>query len=121
MIIGVGCDLIEIKRIEKACGKEAFLKKVYTERELAMSGDRFIMLADNFAVKEAVSKAFGTGIRRFVFKDIEVLRDEYGKPVVNLHGNALKRKEELKIDNIEVSISNTDDLSLAFCVAERNV
>ena len=95
MIIGVGCDLVEIKRIEKACEKEAFLNKVYTKKELEMSGGRFVMLADNFAVKEALSKALGTGIRNFVFKDIEVLRDEFGKPYVNLYENALNIKEKL--------------------------
>ena len=90
MIVGIGTDLIEIERIKKACEKEAFLVRVYTEEERRQAGGKVSRLAGDFAVKEAVSKVFGTGFRGFGLLDIEVLRDELGKPWVRLHGGAKK-------------------------------
>ena len=118
MIIGIGIDIIEADRFKKAALNYAFLEKIFTKEELKMSGDNIVMLADNFAVKEAVSKAFGTGIRKMALKDIEVLRDELGKPYVNLYGPALAKYEELKGVNLQVSITNTRDNSAAICVIE---
>lgn len=120
MIIGIGTDIIEVNRVKKACEKENFVKKVYTESEINMSGSRVYMLADNFAVKEAVSKALGTGFRNFRLRDIEVLRDELGKPFVNLYNGAKDRADELGITDVLVSISNTDETSVAFAVACKN-
>ncbi len=118
MIIGVGTDLIEIERIRKACEKEAFLTRVYTEEERRQAGKRISRLAGDFAVKEAVSKVFGTGFRRFYLNDIEVLRDEYGKPFVKLYKEALNIAENLGIKRIHVSITNTDKLAMAYAVGE---
>lgn len=118
MLTGVGCDLIEIERVKKACEKEAFLLRVYTENERRQADGRASVLAGTFAVKEAVAKAFGTGFRSFMPKDVEVLRDELGKPYVVLHGNAKKAAEEKKIRRIEVSISNTKEYAMAFAVGE---
>ena len=107
MIVGIGTDLIEIERIKKACEKEAFLVRVYTEEERRQAGGKVSRLAGDFAVKEAVSKVFGTGFRGFGLLDIEVLRDELGKPWVRLHGGAKKLADSLKITRIHVSITNT--------------
>ena len=111
MIVGIGTDLIEIERIKKACEKEAFLVRVYTEGNASR-------LAGDFAVKEAVSKVFGTGFRGFGLLDIEVLRDEFGKPWVQLHGGAKKLADSLKITRIHVSITNTGSLASAYAVGE---
>ena len=111
MIVGIGTDLIEIERIKKACEKEAFLVRVYTEEERRQAGG-------DFAVKEAVSKVFGTGFRGFGLLDIEVLRDELGKPWVRLHGGAKKLADSLKITRIHVSITNTGSLASAYAVGE---
>ncbi len=118
MIIGVGTDLIEIERIKKACGKEAFLSRVYTEEERRQAGGKASRLAGNFAVKEAVSKVFGTGFRSFELKDIEVLRDELGKPYVKLYRGAESLAEDLHICRIHVSITNTEEYVMAFAVGE---
>ena len=118
MLTGVGCDLIEIERVKKACEKEAFLLRVYTENERRQADGRPSALAGTFAVKEAVAKALGTGFRSFMPKDVEVLRDDLGKPYVVLHGNAKLTAEEKKIKKIEVSISNTKDHAMAFAVGE---
>lgn len=118
MVIGLGCDLIEIKRIEKSIEKESFLRRVYTACEQEQSKGKASFYADNFAVKEAVSKCFGTGIRGFELTDIEVLRKENGRPYVNLYGRAKTIAEKMRINNILVTISNTDTMSMACVVAE---
>ncbi len=121
MLTGVGCDLIEIERMKKACEKEAFFLRVYTEEERRQADGRLSVLAGTFAVKEAVAKVLGTGFRTFMPKDVEVLRDELGKPYVILHGNAKRLAEEKKISRIEVSISDTKDFAMAFAVGEGEV
>lgn len=118
MIVGIGTDLIEIRRIKKACEKEAFLIRCFTSREIDMFGQNMTKAAGNFAVKEAVAKVFGTGFREFSPKDIEVLRDPLGKPYVNLYGPAQALAERLGIERILVSISNTQMYAQAFAVGE---
>lgn len=118
MIVGTGTDMVEIWRIKRACGKQAFMDRVYTEEERRQSGDRVSRLAGDFAVKEAVAKAFGTGFRNFMPGDIEVLRDDLGKPYVNLRGEAKRAAESLGITRLHVSITNTKDFAVAFAVAE---
>ena len=85
MIIGIGNDIIEIERIEKAILKEGFKNKVYTERELEnilKRGNRVETYAGIFSAKEAISKAIGTGVRNFALTDLEILNDELNKPYV---------------------------------------
>ncbi len=118
MIIGIGTDLIEIQRIKKACEKEAFFVRCFTEKERELIGKNYTKAAGNFAVKEAVSKAFGTGVRGFELADIEVLRDELGKPYVILYRNALIIAKKEKINKLHISISNTKDYALAYVVGE---
>ena len=118
MIIGIGIDLIEVKRVEKACDKEHFLTRCFTEREIDLIREDKRKASDNFAVKEAISKAFGTGIHGFELNEMEVLRDKLGCPYVILYGNALKIAKERGITKIHVSITNTKIYSNAFVVAE---
>lgn len=118
MITGVGTDLIEIERVKKACKTEAFLLRIYTEQECRQAGGNAARLAGNFAVKEAVAKVFGTGFRGFEPRDIEVLRDELGKPYVNLYGKAKEMAEELGVRRLFVSISNTALYASAYAVGE---
>lgn len=118
MLTGVGCDLIEIERMKKACEKEAFLLRVYTENERRQADGRLSVLAGTFAVKEAVAKVLGTGFRTFMPEDVEVLRDELGKPYVILHAKAKEIAEEKKIKRIEVAISDTKEFVMAFAVGE---
>lgn len=118
MIIGIGTDIVEVKRVEDACKRESFLRGCYTEQEQNLFGNSPAKLAGNFAVKEAVSKVFGTGLRGFTLRDLEVLRDEQGKPYVCLYGAAKKKAEELGIAHIHVSISNTSELAIAMVVGE---
>ena len=118
MLIGVGCDLIELERVKKACEKEAFLSRIYTDDERRQADGKISVLAGTFAVKESVAKVLGTGFRAFMPIDVEVLRDDLGKPYVLLYGNARRVAEEKGIQRIEVSISDTKEYVMAFAVGE---
>ena len=120
MIFGVGSDLIEIARVLKACERETFSCRVFTENERREAFGSEKRLAGDFAVKEAVVKDFGTGFGSIRPGDIEVLRDVSGKPYVNLSGKAKEFADSRGIDNIQVSISDTGELVLAFAVAEAS-
>ena len=118
MILGIGTDLIEIARVEKACRRKAFLARIYTAEECRQAKGSYSRLAGNFAVKEAVAKALGSGFRTFMPIDVEVLRDELGKPYVQLFGGARALQEALGIKYFHVSISNTERYAMAFVVGE---
>ena len=96
MIIGVGIDLCDIKRIEKTILKfgDRFKKRCFTDNEIFKCNNTknsAACFAKRFASKEAVSKALGTGINRGLYwKHIEIINQKSGKPEVILHGNALK-------------------------------
>lgn len=121
MIKGIGMDTIEVSRIEKALRKEGFLRRYFTENELLFF-ERHKMnpqkIAGNFCVKEAVVKLFGTGFRDIRLKDIEVLRDDYGKPYVKLYNQALLTNDQMKIDVIHVTITNTKECASAVAIGE---
>ena len=119
MIAGIGNDMIEIDRVKKACVKEHFLNKCYTDNEIKTFGKNYTALAGNFSVKEAVAKSFGTGFRGMELKQIEVLRDDLGKPYVNLYEGAEKKAKELGITRIHVSITNVKEYAQAFVVSEK--
>lgn len=120
MILGIGIDIIEIRRIEKAILRnDAFLEKVFTEKErmyFKSRGVRAEVVAGNFAAKEAVAKAMSLGFRYFGFKDIEVLRNGLGKPYVVLH-NTAKNMINSK-SHIYVSISHSRDNAVANAIIE---
>ncbi|HHT63131.1 MAG: holo-ACP synthase [Bacillota bacterium] len=121
MIYGLGTDIIEISRIKNAARRDSFLRRVYTEKEIALCRDKqdfFASLAVRFAAKEAVAKAFGTGFRGFRWQEIEILADSLDKPLVILHGKAWEIAKELGIAKLEVTMSHSKDYGVAFCVAE---
>lgn len=121
MIVGVGTDIIEIDRIEKALERTPrFLEKTFTKNEIKLFKSKSMKIetiAGNFAAKEAISKAIGTGFRGFNFNDIEVIRDELGKPKANLSDKVLKviGKENIIL---HISISHNKGQAIAFVVME---
>lgn len=119
MIIGVGVDLIEIERVKNACAKQHFLMRCFSVEEQKIIGDDYTRAAGNWAVKEAVSKAFGTGIHGFELTEIEVLRKDNGRPYIELQGNAKDTAKRLEITDLHVSISNTKDYAIAYVTAEN--
>ena len=121
MIIGIGTDIIEIHRIEKIMMRtSSFIEKSFTSNEIEYFKSKGLqgnVIAGNFAAKEAISKAIGTGFRGFGLKDIEVLRDGLGKPVVNLSYKIYKLLD-IKEFNIHVSISHSKENAIAYAVME---
>lgn len=120
-MLRTGVDLVEISRIKKSLEKsDRFLKRVYTEREIADCRGKMSSLAARWAVKEAVSKAFGTGIGDVGFQEIEVRKDERDAPHLFLSGNAAKLAEELGLTEWSISLSHTEEYAVAFVVAMGN-
>ena len=122
MIKGIGIDIIEIERIDRAIkNTKSFLEKVFSDKEIDFFYSKKLKvesIAGNFAAKEAVSKALGTGIRGFNLKDIEVLRNELGAPIVNLHNNAKVLALKLHVRKIHVSISHNKSSAIAYVLLE---
>ena len=118
MITGVGTDFLEISRIQKMLDRHQCMDKIFTKNELIYANDDAATLAGNFAVKEAVSKVFGTGFFGVEPYEIEVWRNEKGAPYVKLFGGAKELAKEQHIHQIHVSITNTDDYVQAFAVGE---
>lgn len=120
MIIGLGLDLCDIARIERAIEKPHFLRRVFTEAERARIAEKGAQTAAGcFAAKEAVAKAFGTGISGFGLCDIEVLVDALGKPYCALHGGARARLDLLGGGQIFLSITHSQGFAAAVAVIER--
>lgn len=117
MIIGHGIDLIDIRRVEKTINKfgNRFINRIFTKGEIIRSDNRNKRIesyAKRFAAKEACSKALGTGFRSGVYwRDIEVINEKSGKPILKLTGGAHKRLEKLIPNNNDynISLSITDD------------
>lgn len=119
---GIGVDIVSIDRIEKSLSGESFLAKVYGEGEIALFASegkiKTNSLAANFAAKEAFSKALGTGVRGFELTEVQVLRDDMGKPYFHLSGKA---KEIAESNNLvfSVSLSHEKDKAIAFVIAQQ--
>lgn len=121
MQVRVGVDIVEVERIERAVARhgERFLRRVFSPRELDYCAGRLASLAARFAAKEAVSKALGTGIGAVRWRDIEVLPDPGGRPVVHLHGEA-RRLVDPTCAGCEVSISHSRAYAVASAVVYRH-
>lgn len=121
MIVGNGVDLVEIQRIKELIErKPQFLNRFFTDNEYLIfesKGFKTETIAGNFAAKEAVVKAMGTGVRGFDLVDIEVLRDGMGKPYVVLHGRAEALARGMHIGDIHLSISHSNTHAVAFAIA----
>ena len=121
MILGIGSDLIDIRRVEKVIAKhgERFLSRIFTDVERAKAERRKLGVetyAKRFAAKEACSKALGTGIRQGVWwRDMGVINLPGGRPSMRLTGGALKRLEAMTPPGHEarIDLSITDEYPLA--------
>lgn len=122
MVLGVGCDIIEIARIKKAVARESFRQRVFTMAERAYCEGRgcqqYASFAAAFAAKEAVLKALGTGLRGGTLTEIEVVHDELGKPVISLSGYHQQLARQQGVTNIQLSLSHSRDNAIACVVME---
>jgi holo-[acyl-carrier protein] synthase len=113
-----GVDLTEIDRFTAAFlrYKQRLLQRLFTPRELAENGENMASLAARFAAKEAVAKAFGTGIGAISWHDIEICRGVSGEPILNLYGAAQRLAEEHHLHTWSLSLSHTQKYAIAFVV-----
>lgn len=122
MIVGVGCDIIEIERIARAIKSESFIRRVFTVEEAAYCQRRgqqaAASFAARFAAKEAVLKALGTGLREGSLQEIAVDNDGLGKPLVQLSGHFAMLAKQLGVKNIQISLSHSRDFAVAYVIME---
>ena len=118
-IFGIGIDVVEVERIASSMAEsgERFAVKIFTENERAYCDSQkrpAIHYAARFAAKEAVAKAFGTGIgKNIAWLDMEVSRKESGEPEVILSGDAQIFAEENKLTQIKVSLTHAEHYAAA--------
>lgn len=121
MIYGIGCDIIEIARLQKLVEKfgNRFLKRIYTPAEIMnapkiQQPNYFAYLAKRYAAKEAYSKALGTGIGQIIkFKNIEVLNDQRGSPYFN-------NPSVLDFSNrVHLTLSDEKNFAIAYVIIEK--
>lgn len=121
-ILGVGTDIVEIKRIERLLEHQAerFIERILHPHEIETFkaiNQKAAWLAKRFATKEAVAKALGTGIGKDAsFFEIETSHSELGKPHVHLHGTALAKAERLGVQEIQASLADERDYAVAFVI-----
>jgi len=121
-MVGIGTDIVDVPRIERSFAEygERFLKRVFTETEIAycesFGETRFLHYAARFAAKEAFSKAIGTGMRQEMsFKKVGIRNEPSGKPVIELFG---EMHERWGGHTIHVTLSHTATIGLAVVVIE---
>lgn len=124
MIVGLGVDIAEIDRLEKAIGRYglAFLERVFTPAEIEYCErhkSKFERYAARFAAKEASMKALGTGWRKGVrWRDIEIRNEPGGKPVLHLAGKAAEHASRLGANRFLLSMTHTGNLAYAQVILE---
>jgi holo-[acyl-carrier protein] synthase len=125
MILGVGIDIIEVARVKASHERfgERFLNRLLHADEIAYClshKNPGPFLAARFAAKEAISKAFGTGIgAQLGWQDMEIRRKDSGEPVVILHGKGKKLFKSRRAKNLLISLSHTANYAAATAVLER--
>ena len=121
-MLSVGIDLVEIRRIEKSIRNPRFCSRVLGKTEYAqleMRGFPVQSVAASFCAKEAFSKALGTGIRGFALTDVDLLREESGRPRLHLTGNAAKLAAARGLAEFSVSVTHTKEYAAAVVVGEE--
>lgn len=120
MILGIGIDIIEIERIKAALEQPRFAGRVFTAAEQSYCESRgvqrFASYAVRFAGKEAVLKAFGTGLSKGKWTDVEILPDDAGRPTVRLDGYFGELAAALEVSGVHISLSHSHDYAAAQAV-----
>ena len=116
----VGIDIIEIARIKRAIARwgDNFLGRVYTEPELELYRQKPSSLAARFAGKEAVIKVLDIKTKGVGLKEIEILSEPNGKPLVYLYGRAQNQADDLGLAHLAISLSHSRDYAIACAAGE---
>lgn len=114
-----GLDMVDIDRIGELVQRygQRFLNRVWTEREQHICRGRYPELAARFAGKEATMKALGTGVVGTGWREIEILRDSLGKPLLFLHGRSKERAARLGLGTWAISLTHSRALACALVIA----
>lgn len=123
MIIGTGCDLVEVARIKKALDQTGFAERVYTKTErayctTALGSSRYESYAARFAAKEALLKALGTGLRGGELLEVETVNDALGKPEIRLSGYFQNLAQQQGVKRIHLTLSHTRQMAMALVILE---
>jgi holo-[acyl-carrier protein] synthase len=118
-MLAVGVDIIEVERLARGIARHGprFCDRFFTAREQEQCAGRTVSLAGRFAVKEAVGKALGTGIGDIAWKEVEIVSDERGRPVLVLHGAAERLAAARGLSHWAVSLSHTETHAVGLAVA----
>ncbi len=127
MIVGIGIDIVELERMRAIADKrqQSFVMRILGTDELEdwqqieHQGRKVEYLAGRFAAKEALSKAFGTGIGQVTFKEMEIVKHANGKPYVQLTGRAKAIAEENGVTDIWITISHSRTYAVAQAILEK--
>lgn len=120
--IRVGVDIVKVERVQRLVTENASAgEEIFTRGELDYCLPKrrpYQHMAARFAAKEAVLKAFGSGVaERMRWTDVEIVRGVRGRPLIKLHGDVAARAERRGLTDLDVSLSHTDDLAIAQAVA----
>lgn len=122
MIIGIGVDIVHVDRIDRWAKVPGIIDRFFHPMEIidskARGSSMNVSLAARFAAKEALGKAFGSGLKGIKLKDIQVVSNHNGKPDICVHGTALKVFEQSGAKNIFVSMTHEHDNAVAMVVLE---
>lgn len=125
MIVGIGVDIIEVKRIREMISRHGarFIRRVFTDGEVKYCRGRKRAaehFAARFCAKEATVKALRIGIRKGItWRDMDVVVGSLGQPEIRLAGGAALRAEELGVNHLHVSLTHTENYAAATVVAEH--
>ena len=125
MIFGIGTDIVEVERIKNLSSINKFAKKILSQKELntfnSLNKDQKVyFLSKQFAAKEAISKALGTGIgHEASLNNIEILRDEKGKPFFNAINELSLLISDLGITKTHVSLADESNYAIAMVILEK--
>ena len=125
MIFGIGTDIVEVERIKNLSSISKFAKKILSQKELnifnSLNKDQKVyFLSKQFAAKEAISKALGTGIGHEASpNNIEILRDEKGKPFFNAINELSVLISDLGITKTHVSLADESNYAIAMVILEK--
>lgn len=125
MILGIGTDIFEIERMKIRLEKQpSFIEGIFTENEINYCNqykNKAQRFAARYAAKEAFLKALGTGWRNGItFKDIDIINDDLGKPEIFLSGIAKQIADKLKVTDIHLSMSHTENIANAFVIINNH-
>jgi len=123
MIIGIGVDIVEIKRMERWTENKNLLERFFHNDEISLASSRrnneAQTFASRFAAKEAFGKALGTGLSNIALKDIAVINSENGKPQIKLYGTAQNEFNKSGATKVHISISHEKENAIAMIILEK--